>query len=439
MYTLAFANGKNDTFSSPFYDYGHDLLYVGDDTGNLHQFSGVFNGSPVESGSPWPVSLGTTKQVSSPVYDTEYGFQGGYVFVGDMGGVFYSVGTGYGGTTNGQIHGTTGSLGDAIADAPLVDASEGTELVFVTTNGSGLPYASDNAVWEFVSSFTGYGSPGVVYLGTGGAGYYLYAGVFDNVYYESGNPAYGHLYVVGNTGTAGGGTLYQVEIAYSSLVSSTAIASGLNSTEHPWPSPVTEFCNNGTSACSITSQQSVTAKVSTTSPEITILSGSGTFSSTDVGAVVSGTDIPFGATITSVLTSTTANLSSAPTASVSSEGVAILGGETTSGTDYVFFSVNQGAKTGCTNAAGNGCILSYNVTNPTAVALSGSGLNVKTPGTNGCWATSAMVIDNSDPTTTGADQIYFVGLNGASSAATGSNCTSGTAILNGTQASQSNP
>ena len=84
------------------------------------------------------MNLGTNK-LSSPVYDCDCGFQGGYVFVGDMGGVFYSVGTGYGGTTDGQVHGNTGSLGDAIADAPLVDSSEGTEFVFVTTDGSYSP------------------------------------------------------------------------------------------------------------------------------------------------------------------------------------------------------------------------------------------------------------------------------------------------------------
>jgi hypothetical protein len=443
MYTLAFANTADDTFSAPFDSYGDDTIYVGDDSGNLHQFTGVFNGSPAESGSPWPVHLGANK-LSSPVYDTEDGFQGGYIFVGDRGGVFYSVGSGYGGTTAGQIHGNTGSLGDVIADAPLVDSSEGTAFVFVTTNGS-YSETGDNAVWEFVSSFTTLGTPGVVGVGTGGTGYYLYAGDFDNVYYESGNPAYGHLYVVGNTGTTGGGTLYQVEIAYSSLTGTvTAVATGLNSTERPWPSPLTEFCNNGTSGCAITQQRNVTGKVSTTSPEITL--SSGTFTSADVGAVVTGTDIPFGDTISSVLSSTTANLSSAPTAIVSSETLAIQGGQTTSGTDYVFFSVNRSTRSGCTNGAGDGCILSYNVTNPTAVALSGSGLNVTTPGTNGCWATGGLIIDNSDTTTTGASQIYFINLNGNAAGGptgttqTSSGCTAGTGnTILATQASQSSP
>ena len=454
MYSVALSGSPNDTLSAPFYDYSNDLLYVGDDSGNLHQFSGAFEGSPAENTtSPWPVHLGSNK-LSSPVYDTATAgsFQGGYVFVGDMGGVFYSVGTGYGGTTNGQIHGNTGSLGDAIADAPVVDASEGEAFVFVTTNGS-YSETGDNAVWQFASSFTTLGTPGVVPVGTGGTGYYLYAGNFDNVYYQSGNPAYGHLYVVGNTGTAGGATLYQVDIAYSSMTGTVnAVATGLNSSEHPWPSPLTEFCNNGTSACAITSQRSVTGKVSKTSPEITILNGSGTFTSADVGAAVSGTDIPFGATITSVLGSTTANLSAAPTTAVSSETLSILGGQTTSGADYVFFSVNSPASGLCKNSsgiaesgAGWGCIFSYNVNVPTSVTQSGTGLAVTDPGTNGCWATGGLVIDNS-ATATGASQIYFVNLNGAAAGGptgttqTSGNCTGGAApTINAVQAAQSSP
>jgi hypothetical protein len=38
------ALGANNTNSSPFVDYSNDTLYVGDDSGRLHKFSGVFQG-----------------------------------------------------------------------------------------------------------------------------------------------------------------------------------------------------------------------------------------------------------------------------------------------------------------------------------------------------------------------------------------------------------
>jgi hypothetical protein len=167
---------------------------------------------------------------------------------------------------------------------------------------------------------------------------------------------------------------------------------------------------------------------------------------------VSGTDIPFGATITSVLGSTTANLSAAPTTAVSSETLSILGGQTTSGADYVFFSVNSPASGLCKNSSGTaesgagwGCIFSYNVNVPTSVTQSGTGLAVTDPGTNGCWATGGLVIDNS-ATATGASQIYFVNLNGAAAGGptgttqTSGNCTGGAApTINAVQAAQSSP
>jgi hypothetical protein len=447
--SLALSGSPNDTFSAPFADYDNDIIYVGDDSGSLHQFTGVFQGTPAESTSPWPVHLGANK-LSSPVYDSATGFEGGYIFVGDMGGVFYSVGSGYGGTASGTIYGNTGSLGNAIADAPLVDSWEGTEFVFVTTNGS-YSWTGYDGVWEFVSVFTDLGTPGVVPVGVGGAGYYLYAGAFDNVYFDSGNPAAGNIYVVGNTGVAGGATLYQVKIAYSSLTGVVnSVATGLNSTEYPWPSPVAEFCNNGANPCSL-SQRTAVGSLSTSSPNVTLTSG--TFTSADVGAQIwaSPSNILYGDTITTVLSSTTANLEFAPSQAESGQTFTIQDGITTSGTDYIFFSVNRGTGSGCTSTYGNGCVLAYNVTNPTSVSQAGTGLNVKTPGTSntsaGCWATGGIAVDNSDTTTTGASQIYFLNLNGiaaggpVSGTKTSSSCTSGTAtnVLNAVQASQSNP
>jgi hypothetical protein len=376
----AFSLSANDTFSAPFYDYNGDAIYVGDDSGKLHKITGVFNGTTIAEASAFPVTLTSGNKVSSPVYDATYG----YVEVGDFAGYFYFV------TASSGAVQKTGSFGDVIADAPLVDGSDMITMAFVTTGGSSYGNGT-NSVVEFD---TGYGVPtgpsGYVSVGTGGAGYYLYAGAFDNVYYQTTTRnvtgAGGNLYVLGNTGATTGATLYQVTMTGNSSntqawISGTNTAvtgisfSGTGATR-PFPSPVTEFCNG---ACGLNAGQTATA------------SGS---------------------------------------------------------TDYLFFSVNRGNKTSCTTTAGNGCILSYNISTPTpttSITQAGSGLNVTTPGTNGCWATGGLVIDNSS-TTTGASQIYFVNLDGNAAGGptgttpTSSNCTAGTGqIINATQASQASP
>ncbi len=149
---------------------GSDTLYVGDDLGNLHQFTGVFNGTPGENvGGGWPVGLGSNK-LSSPVYDGST-----YVLVGDMGGSLYSVKAATAAFT------TASGLGDAIADAPLLNGTAGTAFAFVTTSGT-YSESGENAIYGFATAFANWSPsnvseyPGVVALGTGGAGYYLYAG-----------------------------------------------------------------------------------------------------------------------------------------------------------------------------------------------------------------------------------------------------------------------
>ncbi len=365
MVTLAFSGTHNDTFSSPFYNYAADKAYVGDDSGNLHEFTGIFEGTPAEAGSPWPLNL-TGQKLSSPVYDTGTG----NVIVGDFGGALHSVTA-----SSGTVFGTTVSVGDVIADAPLLDSSAGKLYAFVTTS----TYADngDNAVYQLPTNFTSITAPSAAVVepvGTGGAGDYFYSGTFDNVYYSSPTPT-GNLYTVGNTsGTTNGAILYRIPISNSVMSAPVAaVSGGLISAAgtRPWPSPLNEFCNNGLNPC-------------------------------------------------------TTN-----------------GTTTNAGTDYIFFSVSRGTGTGCTNTAGNGCELSYNVSNPAAVSLSGSGLNVTTPAGNGCWPTGGIVIDNSSALA-GASQTYFIGLGtntaGGSTGITSSNCAATTATTIGaTQASQSNP
>ena len=449
MYKLAFANTNNDTISSPFYDAYDDIIYVGDDGGYLHQFTGVFNGSPAESGSPWPVPLTIGTKVSSPVYDANHG----YIYVGDFGGYLYSVLASSGAVTK------TVNLGDVIADGPLLDGSSSILVAFITTGNSTYGNGT-NTVADFGICCGPPTTPsGWVTAGTGGAGYYFYAGSFDNVYYETTNHSTGgNLYVVGNTGATTGAALYQVAITggvgnayFGTSGAAPAAVSGLTfsgtGATHPWPSPVSEFCNAGSSACGLNPQVAFTGNVTASSKTVT--GPTGTFSNADIGSGITGGGIPTGDTIASITSSTTATLTTAATASHTGELITITGGNsTTSGTDYVFFSVNRGAVSGCTTTAGNGCVLSYNVSSPGAVAISGAGLNTITPATNGCWATGGIVIDNSDLTTGGASQMYFLNLNGIAAGGptagtyTSSGCTttgSSTAIIDAVQTQQSNP
>jgi len=358
MLTLAFSGGQNDTFSAPFVDFTGDAVYVGDDSGNLHKFAGVFHGTPAEVvASPWPVPL-TASQLSSPVYDGV----NGNVIVGDFAGVLHSVTA-----STGALFGTASTGGDAIADAPLVDSTAGKLYAFVTTIGG------NNTVYQLPANFTNTTGAKTEPIGTGGAGDYLYAGTFDNVYYSSATFT-GNLYAVGNTG-ANGANLYRIPIAASVMSAPATVVTTLNAGvggTRPWPSPLNEFCNNGASACT-----------------------------------------------------TNGTITNPP------------------GADYIFFSVYRGNKGGCTNSAGHGCVLSYNVSNLAAVSVSGSGLTVTTPAGNGCWPTGGIVIDNT-ATSTGASQIYFIGLGGntagGSTGVTSANCAATTAgTISATQASQSSP
>jgi hypothetical protein len=378
--------GAGDTFSAPFTDFVYDITYVGDDAGKLHEIFGTFGGPATldPSGSGFPVTLnGGTTKVSSPVCDPGTG----QIFVGDNAGIFWSVPSN---GSNGTVHKSTGglnlnangSLGDIIADAPLLDVLHGFLYVFVTTsqiNNGGNAYPGDNVVYQYNVNFTGYSSS-LLYIGAGcgtthlGCGNNLYAGTFDNVFYQS-STNNGNIWVVGNTGTAGGGTLYRVNISNGSI-STPGTPPVVNSAGYPWPSPASEFCN-GTCA------------------------SNGTI--------------------------------------------------TTSGTDYLFFSVEAGsppsgtggAANTCTTTVGNGCIVSYNINNPASLVLAGT-QNFKTPGTSGCWATSAIVIDNPD-TSDGGSDVYFVNFNGVNASSptgsTSANCGAGTAtnVLNAVQGLQATP
>ena len=253
MTTVAFSGGANDSGSSPYYDYGSDTLYIGDDNGKLHKFTGVFAGTPTEvTSAGWPVSV-STQPLGGPVFDSVSGhiFVGDYLPVGSAStcemsgcGFLYSVTA-----SSGAITGKSSLLDYlfGIVDSPIVDSSAQMIYAFVGADGSQACSSSQQCagVFQFPTSFTsGRGTEATI-----GPGFdFLMAGNFDNEYFTSSNASSptGHLYAVGNTGLANN-TLYQ--IAINSNVMSTSTVAGpelANNFDNNYLSPglpITEIAN----------------------------------------------------------------------------------------------------------------------------------------------------------------------------------------------------
>jgi hypothetical protein len=179
-------NGNvNVTRSSPYVDYEHDVAYVGDDTGKLHKFTGVFLGTPAEAGSPWPVTVNTGIILTGPTYDSI----SGNIFVGGSGGNLWcetSVGV-----ACSPPNVLVGSGPNGILDAPIVDSTVGT--VFATAQGT----LNSTAAIVLSQVTTAMASQVIANMGAGGgAGQHNYDGAFDGTYFSS--VGSGHMYFCGN-------------------------------------------------------------------------------------------------------------------------------------------------------------------------------------------------------------------------------------------------
>ncbi len=197
-----FPLGAADSNSSVYYDYGNDVAWVGDDTGKLHQFTGVFKGTAAEvTTGGWPAAVSTTA-LTSPVFDPATLS----TFVGDKGGFLYHVdGTGIG-TQSAQI-----DFGTGLLDSPMVDSSAGS--VFVMSSNDNAGHA---AVLQFGTNFgTGAAATSQATLGTFSMTTPIYNGTPDQSYILS-TTSTGNFYVVGIQERQP--TLYQVGISGAQLM-----------------------------------------------------------------------------------------------------------------------------------------------------------------------------------------------------------------------------
>ncbi len=230
MLRLAFRNFTNDSNSAPFYDYNTDVLFVGDDTGHIHKFTGVFNGTPAEVNNPW-VTLthaSVTDVTTGPIFEGG----SGRIFVGDDAGYLYNISCTLSAnpalcTTSGVTATVTSSAnistgGNGIFDSPVVDGTAGQVYVFVSHN-TGAGAASRSEVAQFPITFASGNSPSstTVVSNSSTEPTSLFAGDFDNVYYASdfgstgGDQPSGNMYVCGVV--TGVPNLYRIPIAANAM------------------------------------------------------------------------------------------------------------------------------------------------------------------------------------------------------------------------------
>lgn len=194
---IIFNGARPVTMSSPFYNYATDELYVGDDNGVLHKFTGVFSGTPAEvviAGS-WPVTVHTGAVLTAPVFDPV----SKNIFAADsLGQVSFvrEVGSSVGACTGISVPPCLGSVHPAltgsIVDPPILDASTQKVLVF-----DGTETTNNGSVFQFDTGLT---NASKVTVPIGGnlsvAVDVLHAGTFDDNYFSV-SPASGHLYTCG--------------------------------------------------------------------------------------------------------------------------------------------------------------------------------------------------------------------------------------------------
>jgi hypothetical protein len=179
------------SISSPFVDYADDVAYVGDDSGNLHKFTGVFLGTPAEiTTGGWPFAVDGGYRLTGPVYDSV----SEHIFVGSSAGVVYCIDVSSGTPSYCATSSVNVSNGDYLAgpvwDAPIVDSTA--ETVFSEAYGDG-PNGAESVLMQATTSLAS-----VVRVDMGPGGGDLYDGDFDNTYYSSSAGAYsGYMYFCG--------------------------------------------------------------------------------------------------------------------------------------------------------------------------------------------------------------------------------------------------
>jgi hypothetical protein len=241
-----------DTFSSPYYDYPQDVLYVGDDAGYLHKFTGVFLGTPAEvvssGASVWPANLAFGfGHLNSPVY---VGGAFNEVLVTDNQGLLYSVDPTIGGIFPTGFDAIDPKLADiGFDDGPLVDVTAGMVYLFARqsstfiTPANGIPNGVPGVASVFQvpipATVGAIHTPPIAQAVVSDSATIpasaFYLGAFDFDYYNTGGT--GNLYVCSTHNTVN--ALWQIPI-FSAVMNPPILGPTLTSLNVAC-SPITEF------------------------------------------------------------------------------------------------------------------------------------------------------------------------------------------------------
>jgi hypothetical protein len=389
LISIAFQDGDQDTSSSPFYVYygtNADTLYVGDSSGKLHKFTGVFNGTPgevVSATAPiWPVPVSANK-LTSPVFDSG---TSGNIFVADSGGFLYGVKASTGAIAMTSSKLTYASSAVGIVDGPMVDSSA--EKVYVFVGGD----ANTTTTTGCDPGTAGFGCSGVFQFAAGNATVPT-AGTICNPTSATAWPGGTNCGVESVYGTATTGTPTMYDGSFDQIYYATTAGTA----GHLW-------------GC---------APVAASKPRLsyTTIQASGSLVSTGVVGVAT----------TAIGSLTSAAGTCSPVTEIYGSG----GGTT----DYIFLSVSANGNVGTINTSPScttGCVYNFAVGNGVTLA-SPTQATEAIASTNG---SSGIIIDNA-LSTTGESQIYFTPLANEPCAGVGGSGagTGGCAV----QTSQTNP
>jgi hypothetical protein len=179
---------QNDTISSPWIDYGSDIVYVGANDGKVYKITGVFKGVPtLVSGGGWPVTVASNTVLTSPVLDSGRGM----LMVGSANGNLYQINTTTAPPTLSTVPVGAG-LSRGIVAAPIVDVTNGTTFVVTADNGTSAVLEEIDTTTLNVKATARIGKGA---SGAGGTAMTLYEPAFDNNYYN--NPSTGLIHLCG--------------------------------------------------------------------------------------------------------------------------------------------------------------------------------------------------------------------------------------------------